>query len=405
MKKTLLLVISLLIVVISCKEKKEVVPKDYENMDWEEIAKEADGQTVTMMMWIGDPKINDYMKQYVIPKVKKEHNIDLQIVSGQGTAIVQLLMTEKMANKTTSDIDLVWINGETFYQIRQIDGLYGPWTDRIPNSTYINFSNPFIGIDFQQPTEGFELPWGNVQMTLIYDTHKVKNPPQTRAELLDFVKQNPGTFTFDNHFTGLTFLKALLIDVAGGGNALSGNFDEEKYDQYSAKLWQYIKQLKPYLWNKGEVFPENVAQMHQLFAGGELWFTMSNNDAEVDNKIAEGLFPATARAYVPEFGSIQNSHYIGITKLSGKKAAAMVVANTMVSYEAQLEKMNPEVWGDGTVLSIDKLSNIQKSTFENIPQRKYAPKRNELQPKALMELAPEYMIRLAEDFRKEIINK
>jgi hypothetical protein len=40
---------------------------------------------------------------------------------------------------------------------------------------------------------------------------------------------------------------------------------------------------------KGTVFPEK-AQVHQLFSNGELWFTMSNNDAEVDSKIAEGLF-------------------------------------------------------------------------------------------------------------------
>ncbi|PKP43935.1 MAG: ABC transporter substrate-binding protein [Bacteroidetes bacterium HGW-Bacteroidetes-13] len=403
MKKIFLVV--LLIFIAACKQDKKPATSDFEAMSWEEIEQAGKGKSVTMMMWSGDPKINAYMKNFIVPKVKKEHNIDLQIVSGQGAAIVQLLMTEKLANKSASDVDLVWINGETFYQIRQIDGLYGPWTDLIPNSKYINFSNPFIGIDFQQPTEGFELPWGNVQMTLIYDRQKVQNPPKTRAELLEFVKKHPGTFTFDNQFTGLTFLKALLIDIAGGNNALSGDFDEKKYNQYSAELWKYIKQIKPYLWNKGEVFPENVAQMHQLFASGELWFTMSNNDAEVDNKIAEGLFPETARAYVPDFGTIQNSHYLGITKLSGKKAAAMLVANTMVSFEAQLEKMNPEIWGDGTVLSLDKLTNFQKNAFENIPQRKFAPKRSEIQDKALMELAPEYMIRLADDFRKEIINK
>lgn len=403
MKKIILVV--LLIFIAACKQDKKPATTDFESMSWEEIEQVGKGKSVTMMMWSGDPKINAYMKNFIVPKVKKEHNIDLQIVSGQGATIVQLLMTEKLATKSASDVDLVWINGETFYQIRQIDGLYGPWTDLIPNSKYINFSNPFIGIDFQQPTEGFELPWGNVQMTLIYDRQKVQNPPKTRAELLEFVKKYPGTFTFDNQFTGLTFLKALLIDIAGGNDALSGDFDEKKYNQYSAELWKYIKQLKPYLWNKGEVFPENVAQMHQLFAGGELWFTMSNNDAEVDNKIAEGLFPETARAYVPDFGTIQNSHYLGITKLSGKKAAAMLVANTMVSFEAQLEKMNPEIWGDGTVLSMDKLTDTQRNAFENIPQRKYAPKRSEIQDKALMELAPEYMIRLAEDFRKEIINK
>jgi putative spermidine/putrescine transport system substrate-binding protein len=50
-------------------------------------------------------------------------------------------------------------------------------------------------------------------MAWIYNSDKVKNPPQTRAELLLFVKQNPSIFTFDNQFT--TFLKIMLIDISG----------------------------------------------------------------------------------------------------------------------------------------------------------------------------------------------
>jgi putative spermidine/putrescine transport system substrate-binding protein len=74
---------------------------------------------------------------------------------------------------------------------------------------------------------------------------------------------------------------------------------------------------------KRTVFPENVAQVHQLFSNGELWFTMSNNDAEVDSKIAERPFPNSTTVYVPEFGTIQNGHYIGISSNSANKAAAM----------------------------------------------------------------------------------
>jgi putative spermidine/putrescine transport system substrate-binding protein len=144
--------------------------------------------------------------------------------------------------------------------------------------------------------------------------------------------------------------------------------------------------------------------MHQLFASGEIWFSMSNNDSEVDNKISEGLFPKTARAYVPDFGSIQNSHYLGIPKLSKHKAVAMLVANFMISAEAQAHKSKPEVWGDGSVLDLKKLPENEKQHFENIVRRQYAPPRSELNQKALMELNPKYMIRLAEDFRTKIIN-
>lgn len=373
-------------------------------MSWKETLAQAKGSTVNLMMWQGDPLINAYMQSYVIPNLKEKYEVTLNIASGQGNNIVQLLMAEMQAQKQSSEIDLMWINGETFYQLRQIDGLFGPFTDKLANAQYIDFQNPFINTDFQQPVNGYECPWGNVQMAIIYNSEKVPNPPKNRAELEAFVKANPGKFTFDNQFTGLTFLKALLIDIAGGMQELNGKFDETKYAKYSTELWTYLKKIQPYLWKQGKTFPEGVAPMHQLFANTELWFTMSNNDCEVDNKVLEGLFPTTSRSYVPDFGSIQNSHYMGIPKLSGNKAAAMVVCNFLISPEAQYQKQDPKVWGDGTILDINKLTSEWKTKFENLPNRKYAPKRSDIQSKALMELAPEYMIRLAEDFRKYIIN-
>lgn len=375
-----------------------------ENASWNEIVAHGKGETVTMMMWMGDPKINGYMQNYIAPLVLREHQIKLEFVSGQGGTIVQLLANEKQANREESDVDLVWINGETFYQLRQLQALYGPWTAKVPNAAFIDFENPFIGTDFQQPISGFEMPWGNVQMTIIYNSQKIVSPPMNREELRRFVQTNPGKFTFDNHFTGLTFLKALFIDIAGGQEAVSGDFDEEVYIKYSSLLWEYIKEIQPYLWREGTVFPENVAQMHQLFGSGELWFTMSNNDAEVDSKVEAGIFPTTSRAYVPDFGSIQNSHYIGITSNSSHKAAAMLVANTLISPEAQVLKMNPKVWGDGTVLHTPSLNSAMQTNFEHIPSRKYAPLRKNIAPKALQELAPEYMIRLAADFNTKIIH-
>ncbi len=399
------LLLLLILSFCACKKEEAKNNKDLSKLSWDQVKTDAKGKNITMMMWMGDAKINRYMKEYIVPKVKKEHGINIQIIDGQGSAVVQQLMTEAQAGKEYSDLDLLWINGETFYQLRQINGLYGPWAMTVPNSKFIDFDNPFIGSDFQQKTDGYELPWGNVKMALIYDSAKVQSPPQTRAELLDFVKNHPGVFTFDNQFTGLTFMKALLVDISGSKDELSGKFDEAKYQKYSSKLWEYINQLKPYLWRKGAVFPEGVPQMHQLYANGELWFTMSNNDAEVDSKIAEGLFPESSKAYVPQFGTIQNSHYLGIPKSSQNKAAAMVVANAMVSVEAQLKKMDPQVWGDGTVLSMKKINEADVENFDNIPTRKNSPRREDIKQRAIMELAPEYMIKLAEDFRKQIILK
>lgn len=374
------------------------------NLSWDEILQQAQGQTVNMMMWQGDSNINSYMQTYVAPEVAKRFGIDLNITSGQGNTIVSILMSELEAGKQTSELDLVWINGETFYQLRQIDGLYGPFVSQLPHAKFIDFDNPFIKFDFQQPIEGFEVPWGNVQFTMIYDSARVSNPPANKTELERYVQQHPGTFTIANDFSGMTFLKSLLIGIAGPGT-LDGEFNEELYKKYSTQLWEYINRIKPYFWKEGETFPSSVSAMHQLFVNGELHFSMSNNDTEVDNKILEGFFPKSARAYVLEKGTIQNSHYLGIPKNSAQKAAAMVVSNFMISPEAQYRKARPDVWGDGTVLAIDSLPDSWSSKFAVMPDRRHAPPRDSLQSKALQELAPEYMIRIHEDFRKYVIQK
>ena len=132
---------------------------------------------------------------------------------------------------------------------------------------------------------------------------------------------------------------------------------------------------------------------------------MSNNDGEVDNKVVQGVLPEFAKAYVLDSGTIRNSHYLGIPVNAPNKTGAMVVANFLISPEAQLQKARPDVWGDGTILSTKLLTEEWRSKLENIPDRTRVPPRSKLESYALMEPAPEIMIRLIEDFRREIIER
>lgn len=395
--------------VVSClwvgcsPEAKNELPED---SSWEEILAAAEGQAVTMMMWQGDPLINAYMSSYVVPHLNKRFGVYLKIVDGQGSRIVQTLLAEAEAGVRQSDLDLVWINGETFYQLRQIDALYGPFTDRLPHAEYIDWESPFIGMDFQQPVDGYECPWGNVQMALIYDSLDLAGQalPQSLEDWAAWWAANPGRFSIGSDFTGMTLLKAWMAELAGGREALNGPFDEDLYGRISAELWAFINANKRNFWNEGSSFPANVAQMHQLFANGELAFTMSNNDAEVDNKIREGVFPGSARAYVPEFGTIRNSHYLGVVANGPSRAAALVAINFMISPELQYEKMKPAVWGDHTVLDRKRLPAKWQARFQQIPDRQFAPDREHLGDRAILEPDPEYMIRLYADFRSKVID-
>ena len=107
-------------------------------------------------MWQGDPFINAYMRDYVDARAPlKQYGITLNIGGGQGDSLVSELMTEKEAGtQRRVDIDLVWINGETFYQLRQIDALQGPFTDHLPNNALVAWNDPTIRSTTSRRTRG-----------------------------------------------------------------------------------------------------------------------------------------------------------------------------------------------------------------------------------------------------------
>lgn len=398
-------VLSLSVGVTACERSPQSVLIDPKSESWPHIVAAARGQTVTMAMWQGDPAVNAYMRDFVVPHLQREDGITLNLVPGQGDMIVSALMTEAEARRSSSALDLVWINGETFYQLRQIRALYGPFTQALPNQAYIDWSNPFVAEDFQQPLKGYECPWGNVQLLLITDHKRVAEPPTDPQALAAWIHAHPGRFTFDTAFTGMSFLKSLMYAFAERPDALKGPFDQKTYQRLRDKVLTWVDSVRTDLWHHGDTFPASTAQLHQLFANGEVDFSMSYNDGEVDNRIASGLFPGTAAAFVLHSGTLQNSHYLGIVDRSAHKAAAMVVANFLISPEAQLRKLDPAVWGDGTVLDVTKLPAVWGERFTKASSRVHAPLRSAIQPYARAEPSPQLMIELSRDFRQRFLHE
>ncbi len=66
-------------------------------------------------------------------------------------------------------------------------------------------------------------------------------------------------------------------------------------------------------------------------------------------------------------GTIGNTHFVAIPYNAKAREGAMVVANFLMSPEAQARKENPEVWGDNTVLAVDRLDAAGRKLFAGLP--------------------------------------
>lgn len=403
--KNIPIVILISFLSISCGEKTSSNDEDLKKAPWEEITNKGSGTTVNFMMWQGSPAINAYINNYVIPTVKEKYNIDLQISGGQGPEIVQLVMGEKQADIKSGQVDMVWINGETFFQLRKINGLWGPFVKQLPNAAYINMNDPFINTDFQQPVKGMEAPWSLNQFAIVYDSVSIENPPKNIPELSKYLERYPGTFTISNDFTGMTFLKSLLAELGGSPNSLDGPFDETTYETLSQKLWDYVNEHKKYFWKEGQTFPKEQSKMGQLYANGELLLIYGFSEGGIEEKVLSGLYPKSTRGYAWENGTIKNSNYLGVLHNAPQKAGAMQVINFLLSPEAQLKKADVNGMNSNTVLDIDSLPSEWQDKFKKVAKRQYGPEMSALEKNAIAEPAPEYMIRLYDDFRKYVIEK
>lgn len=365
---------------------------------WDAVVARARGTEVVWRMWRGDPAINSYIDAWVAPRLRERYGIVLEAVEGRGPELVNQLVIEREAG-VRSGADLVWINGETFHNLMQEALLQGPWAGSLPASAAVDSASTIVSLDFEQDPAGFESPWGRVQFALIYDSARTPQPPRSLAELTEWIRRNPGRFTHDQSFTGMTFLKTVMYARAGGVQVFQGGYREDDFTRGRDSLFMWLDRVTPFFWRGGETYPADVADLHRLFANREVDFSMSNNQNEAATKARQGVLPPTARALVLRDGTIANAHYLGIPFNALNPAGAMVVADFLLSPEAQLEKARTHVWGDGSVLAPERLPEEWRERFAALDVDDSTMTADTLRRYAVPEVAPEYHERLIEEWR------
>ena len=241
-----------------------------------------------------------------------------------------------------------------------------------------------------------------IGMSVVMLRDDLETAARTIAALGEWVRAHPGRFTHDQQFTGITFLKSVMYGLSGGVTAFQGGFDEGKYTRGRDRLFAWLREFRGAFWRAGVTFPPDVAAMHRLFANREIDFTMSNNQNEVVTKVRQGILPEGARALLLDEGTIANAHYVGIPSSAPNPAGALVVADFLLSPEAQLEKQRGDVWGDGTVLDVARLPAPWPERFAAVVRDAAALPYDQLAAKARPEVHPLYHARLLDDWRQMI---
>ena len=346
-----------------------VAVADPNPVNWGAVTAEASGQTVYWNAWGGSTTTNDFLA-WVGARVSDDYGVTLEHVKLTDTAdAVTRVLSEKQAGENEDGaIDMIWINGANFAAMKQADLLFGPYAEQLPNWAFVDVEGKTVQSDFTVPVEGYESPWAMAQVVFVHDTADMPARLGSMSALLEWAQKNPGRFSYPQppDFLGTTFLKQVLVDILPDPSVLTGPATDENYAEITAPLWAFLDELTPNLWRGGKAYPATGTAMFPLIADDELDLSISFSPGAASTAIANFELPDTVRTFVLDKGTIGNASFVAIPYNSGSKAGAMVVANFLMSPEAQARAQDPAILGYGTVLNMDAISADERTVFDGL---------------------------------------
>ena len=289
MKKILALALCLLMVLsmVACGAKTPTV---------------AEGELPTITLWSsGSQNVADTFNELItmynaLPERKA--NVTLQFVlSGSGDTGMSTRYGAAWKAGKYDNFDMMADNGSSF------PGIFNECGDDL---------NAFLDIDHSK------LPnWANVKMSpsvykeklvpyrgttvvFAYDSAKLPNPPQTWDELTEWIKANPGRFTYNDPDTGGAggaFLTCSLYRLIGDAEAFTNPTDPKWIEKVDAGF-EWLAEIHPYTYKSGGsiVYPVKNQGSLDLLASGEVWLIPAWAD-NVLKGLSEKTLPDTVKMY------------------------------------------------------------------------------------------------------------
>lgn len=402
-RRSLLSVTAILALLLTSCSGASVEPAE-EFGTFDEVLAAAEGQTVDLWMFGGDPKGNAYVDDILAPAAQDQGVTLRRVPIADTPDALNRVLSELQASRSDGSVDLIWANGFTFSTGKQAEAWQCGWTDLLPNMQFTDPNDPLLLNDFGTPVDGCEAPWNKAQFTFFYNSDAVTDPPTSLQGILDWAQANPGRFTYPAppDFTGSVFLREVMLSTAGGADNVPLPYSQAAFDRFAPAALQTLTELEPSLWREGATYPRDEQALNTLFADGEVDIAMTYGPAALTDLVGSGALPASTKVLTLEEGTVGNASFLALPVNAANSAGAMVVTNVALSPEQQAAKADPEMWGQFTVLDTDRLTPTQQNLFDQIAESPIVPDYEELSRGAHGELGSEWVSALNEAWRQDV---
>lgn len=300
-------------------------------------------ETVNFYAWGGSPQVNAHLrwaqKELRVDNVQLRHN-----------KVADIAEVVKQIIDGASNADLIWINGENFYALKEAEALL-PIVSDIKAMQNID-PNLNWQKDSGEPVAGLEVPWGVGQFNLLAPAGVFAKKDITAQIFFDAAKANPRRLSYPKppDFHGTTFLKSMLLSLHTKTAVFQQPVDSIDAAAITEPLWSYLDKLHPLLWKKGEDFPSSAGEQITYLANGQLLMAVSFNPNDYKTMVNDGRLPKGIKRYILSGRAITNTHYLAIPKSANHPHQAKRVIEFLLSESAQKRKADTSGWGDPAVI-------------------------------------------------------
>ncbi len=250
------------------------------------------GQAPGVTLYIsGDTNIQEMFEKQLLPMFQKDTGMKTKMVfleHGQGAAaILAKIIAAKRTNNMT-DVDL-YETQPTFIAEGAREGIWTkPTKDNLTNIAKVDLQRPEVLV-----SGGFGIPYRGSSVVLAYNTKYVKEPPKTYDQILEWIKKNPGKFTYCDPQTcgsGAAMLYTAIYKFVKPDDYSGLTYDAAKLAAWEPAL-QLLRSLKPAIYNQG-FYPNGNVAVLQLLGRENIWMAPVWSDQGVSQR-DQGLIPKT----------------------------------------------------------------------------------------------------------------
>lgn len=292
----------------------------------------------------GDINMLALIQNVIEPEYKKRDPslIISSIHTGPGESgsrlIFEKIKAAKDVGKSCWDVDVAVVH-QIFMSWAMRENILLPYAKNVSTWKYVTSEHAKNALG--TPIEGYAIPLFHSQIAIAYNTKYVPNPPKSYAELVEWVKKNPGKFGYNGVKGGMSGVGF----VVGWVYWKTGEYERLTKGPYSndtrAKIEEALRELREF--NRHvKITAGNVGTLDML-AREEIWM----GPVWVDmfyTWMNEGKIPEHIRLYIPEPGLPGQPMYLVIPAKACNKEDAMKLIEFITSPEAQakiiVEKYN-----------------------------------------------------------------